>query len=165
MLLRGSCPVQDSQRSGSLGTVAATGGRILMWSSMNRVGIDAQSVSDVTDALQEFGERYRRRVFTLREYQDCAAPGTVPSRIAEGLAARFAAKEATLKVLRVTERVPPWTDIEVVREPGGWTSLRLSGLAAAIADESGLRDFSVSLSHTAELAVAVVTADEAAAVS
>lgn len=127
---------------------------------MTRVGIDAESVADVRRALDEFGDRYRRRIFTAAEIAHCADRAT-PAREAEGLAARFAAKEATLKVLRVDRRVPSWTEIEVVSERGGWTSLRLSGLAAMLAQEAGLELFAVSLSHTPELAIAVVSADSA----
>lgn len=126
---------------------------------MTRVGIDAQSVAEVRQALEEFGDRYRRRLFTAAEIDACGGAGALPARAAEGLAARFAAKEATLKVLRVTETVPAWTEIEVVRESGGWTSLRLTGVAARLARESGLTRFEVSLTHTPDVAMAVVAAD------
>jgi len=122
------------------------------------VGIDAQPVGEVRRALEEFGDRYRRRLFTAAEVDACGGADAAPARAAEGLAARFAAKEATLKVLRVGETVPAWTDIEVVREPGGWTSLRLTGTAERLALEAGLREFAVSLTHTTDLAIAVVSA-------
>lgn len=120
------------------------------------MGVDIQPVADVAWSLDRFGERYRRRVFTQQEITDSAEKGT--STAAASLAARFAAKEATLKVLRAHERVPRWTDIELVREPGGWPSLRLHGLAAELAVEAGLSEFQVSISHTEESAVAVVIA-------
>jgi len=123
-----------------------------------RVGIDAQQVSEVRRALVDHGDRYRRRVYTEQEVESCGGWGADPDEAAEGLAARFAAKEAVLKVLRVSERMPPFTDIEVVREPGGWPSLRLAGVALALAEEVGLRDFELSLSHTADIAVAAVIA-------
>jgi holo-[acyl-carrier protein] synthase len=71
------------------------------------------------------------------------------------LAARFAAKEATIKVLR--EGVP-WSSIEVRRSAAGWVELQLAGRAADIAAEGGLRDFALSLTHEAGLASAVVVA-------
>lgn len=123
-----------------------------------RVGVDAQSIDSVRAALAEFGDRYRERLFTLAEVNDCGGPGADPSSSASGLAARFAAKEATLKALRVTDRVPELTDIEVVRNPGGWPSLRLSGIAAVLAAEAGLAEFEVSLSHADPVALAVVVA-------
>lgn len=121
-----------------------------------RVGVDAQPVEDVRDALRAHGERYLRRVYTQHEIETCSDADASPS--AESLAARYAAKEAVLKVLRVTDEAPPFTDIEVVREPGGWTSLRLSGTARSLADAAGLTAFEVSLTHTRQLAMAVVIA-------
>lgn len=123
-----------------------------------RVGVDAQPVADVLAALTAHGDRYRRRVFTEQEVASCGGWGADALGAAESLAARFAAKEAVLKVLRVTDVVPPLTDIEVVREQGGWTSLRLTGVARQLADAAGLVDFEVSLTHTSETAIAVVVA-------
>ncbi|GAB3392733.1 holo-ACP synthase [Humibacter soli] len=125
-----------------------------------RVGIDAEPVSSVYRALEEFGDRYRRRIYTSVEIDACGGPDARPEDAAEGLAARFAAKEATLKVLRVGDRVPPWTDIEVVHRPDGSPSLRLRGVAAELAEEASLTAFDVSLTHTAELAIAVVISAE-----
>jgi len=62
-----------------------------------RVGIDLVSVDAVRQSLSEHGEHYLSRVYSEREVRDCTTPsGPDPER----LAARFAAKEATLKVLR-----------------------------------------------------------------
>jgi holo-[acyl-carrier protein] synthase len=123
-----------------------------------RAGIDAQPVADVLAALAANGDRYRRRIYTEQEVASCGGWGSETLAAAEGLAARFAAKEAVLKVLRVTDVVPPYTDIEVVREDGGWTSLRLTGVARQLADAAGLTGFEVSLSHTSETGIAIVIA-------
>jgi holo-[acyl-carrier protein] synthase len=112
----------------------------------------------VLSSLARFGDRYRRKLFTEREVQDSGGWGAETATAAASLAARFAAKEATFKALRVSERVPRWTDVELVREPGGWPALRLRGLAFELAQEAGLREFQVSISHTEETAVAVVVA-------
>jgi holo-[acyl-carrier protein] synthase len=125
-----------------------------------RVGIDAQSVIEVGDAIERHGDRYRRRLFTEAEVSACGGWGAPRDQSAEGLAARFAAKEAVLKVLRVGARVPRWTEIEIVRETSGWTSLRLTGLAQQLAQDASLTGFEVSLSHTRDTAVAVVIASE-----
>lgn len=119
-----------------------------------RIGVDAQPVAEVRQSLSDHGDHYRRRLFTEHELAACASV----DREAEGLAARFAAKEAALKVLRVGSRMPAWTDIEVVREPGGWPRLALHGVAAQLAGEAGLTAFDVSLTHTDELAIAVIAA-------
>jgi holo-[acyl-carrier protein] synthase len=123
-----------------------------------RVGVDIQPVADVLRSLARFGDRYRTRLFTEREVQDSGGWGAETTTAAASLAARFAAKEATFKALRVSERVPLWTDVELVREPGGWPTLLLHGLAAELAAEAGLHEFQVSISHTEETAVAVVVA-------
>lgn len=117
-----------------------------------RVGIDLTSVSAVRDAVAEHGDRYLRRVYTATELADCGGD-------AARLAGRFAAKEAAIKVLRPDASTPlPWTDIEVVREPGGHVELRLTGLAAEQAAREGLAEFSLSLTHEADAACAVVIA-------
>lgn len=121
-----------------------------------RTGIDLVSVSSVRASLAEHGERYLTRVFTEREVADCAGPaGPAPER----LAARFAAKEATIKVLRPGDEGIPWRDIEVRREPAGWVALELTGRAAALAVEIGVRELAVSLTHEEGLACAVVIAE------
>jgi holo-[acyl-carrier protein] synthase len=95
-------------------------------------------------------------VFTEREVTDCGGRENIsPDR----LAARFAAKEAARKVLRIDDESVPWRSIEVRREPGGWTELELHGAAAELAERSGMRGFSVSLTHEAGFASAVVIAE------
>jgi holo-[acyl-carrier protein] synthase len=81
--------------------------------------------------------------------------------VASSLAARFAAKEATIKVLRpngLPDEAVDWRSIEVRREETGWCSLRLTGEARVLAERAGVTDISVSLSHEGEMATAVVVA-------
>lgn len=122
-----------------------------------RVGIDAQPVAEVRAALASHRDRYLSRVFTRQEVRASGMPSDDPASAAS-LAARFAAKEATLKALQVTDRVPTWQEIEVVSARGGSVTLRLSGLAQELAEEAGLREFELSLTHTPDLAIAVVIA-------
>lgn len=75
-----------------------------------------------------------------------------------GLAARFAAKEATLKALGVGIGATRWTEIEVLRQTSGAPELRLTGRAAHLAENRGVVHLAVSLTHTDALASAVVTA-------
>ena len=123
-----------------------------------RVGIDAQAISEVRRALDDHGDRYRARLFTEHEIESCGGWGATAEQSAEGLAARFAAKEAVLKVLRVGDVVPSWTEIEVFRNSGGWPSIRLAGVAKELAAEAALTEFEISLTHTADLAIAAVIA-------
>jgi holo-[acyl-carrier protein] synthase len=120
-----------------------------------RMGVDLTSVDAVEESLVRFGSRYTDRLFTTRELAD--SRGTLSAR-ASSLAARFAAKEATLKALRVEDDPPGWTEIEVRRAPGGWCALHLSGRAADLARQAGLEEWSVALTHEANMAAAVVLA-------
>lgn len=120
-----------------------------------RVGIDLCSVQDVAESVATFGDRYLQRVYTPHELEYC---GRDPARSAERLAARFAAKEAMVKVLRPRDARPDWRTIEVRRDPGGWCEMSLTGSAAELAREAAITSLSVSLSHEHGLANAVVVA-------
>jgi holo-[acyl-carrier protein] synthase len=117
--------------------------------------VDLVQVDDVRGSAEEFGSRYLARVFTPHELGCC--PGDA-AHAAPGLAARFAAKEATIKVLRVTGAQPEWRSMEVWRHEGGWCEMRLSGEAARLAEEARIKDMAVSLSHEGGIAAAIVVA-------
>jgi len=120
-----------------------------------RVGTDIVAVHQVADSVARFGTRYLERVYTEHEISSCT--GSPPVRAA-GLAARFAAKEATIKVLRPVGHQPDWRSVEVRRDSGGWCTMALSGHAAALADQAGIADLAVSLTHEGDVAAAVVVA-------
>jgi holo-[acyl-carrier protein] synthase len=121
-----------------------------------RVGIDLVSVQAVQDSLHAHRDSYLSRVYTDREVTDCR---TADGMDAERLAARFAAKEAALKVLRPRDGGIPWSAIEVRRDPGGWVEMELSGAAADLAEAAGVAELAVSLSHEGGFASAVVIAE------
>lgn len=118
-----------------------------------RVGTDIESIDAVADAIRSLGQRYLDEVFTEQEIDASGGPS---AESAPGLAARFAAKEAALKVLRVS----PFElrSIEICQTTGGWCRLNLTGSAAATAAKYGLHSFEVSLSHGAGVATATVVA-------
>jgi holo-[acyl-carrier protein] synthase len=119
-----------------------------------RIGMDLVDVRTVSAAVERFGARYLNRVYTSREIADCTwREQLAPHR----LAARFAAKEAAMKVLATSGPVP-WNDIEVRSQPGAAPELALSGHAARHAVTEQLTDFVVSLSHEGDLSSAVVLA-------
>jgi holo-[acyl-carrier protein] synthase len=121
-----------------------------------RVGTDLVSVEAVRSALERHADRYLTRVYTEREVADCqGADGVEPER----LAARFAAKEAALKVLRHGGEGVPWPAIELVKNTAGWVELALHGRAAELAEEAGISGFSVSVTHEGGFALAVVVAE------
>jgi holo-[acyl-carrier protein] synthase len=129
-----------------------------------RVAIDLVSVASVRDAIQLHADRYLRRVYTEQELADCSGVSGAPDPTR--LAARFAAKEAAMKVLRAGDTGLSMRSIEVRRSPDGWVDLALSGMAADLARERGLSGFALSVSHEDDYAAAVVvvrTADEAGA--
>jgi holo-[acyl-carrier protein] synthase len=119
---------------------------------MLRVGTDLIQVERVEEAIQRWGERFLRRVFTDREYE-------VYGSRTESLAARFAAKEAASKALGTGLMYEiPWTDIEVLSGPAGEPGLFLHGRAQEKAEALGLRQWAVSLTHSGGHALAVVVA-------
>lgn len=125
-----------------------------------RVGVDLVPVADVAASVDRLGRRYLYRVFTPHE-RACARVdarrGLHPSGYSmESLAARFAAKEAAVKVLRPVGPRPEWRTIEVRRTDGGWCELRLSGLAASLATQAGIATLAVSLTHEPMMAAACV---------
>lgn len=119
------------------------------------IGIDIQPVSEVEESIREFGPRYTRRLFTDHEIESC---GERAPTAAIGLAARFAAKEAVIKVLSVGETAPNWKSIEVRREESGRPHIVLSGEAADLAHRQGVSNLSLSISHAGGLATAAVVA-------
>ncbi len=118
-----------------------------------RVGVDIVEVERIAQALREHGEHFIQKIFTEREAAYCRGKKSPNS-----WAARFAAKEATAKALRVAGRVPRWTDVEVVMDDYGRPALQLSGVAAELAAGARLE---VSLSHSHHYAVAMVVLSEA----
>jgi holo-[acyl-carrier protein] synthase len=112
----------------------------------------------VQRSIDLFGKQYLDRIFTSLEQAQSAES----SNQAPHLAARFAAKEATIKVLSVDDAIPPWTSIELRRHPTGSCTLHLTGEAARMASEKGIDDLLVSISHEGEMAIAVVIATSSA---
>jgi len=121
-----------------------------------QVGLDLVSVDQVAEALSgRQGARYLARVYTESEVGDCQTAGGIDPR---RLAARFAAKEATLKALAGPDGIS-WRDIEVQHGPSGRVRLALHGRAAELAAEAGVVDIALSLGHEDGFATAIVVAD------
>lgn len=120
-----------------------------------RIGIDTADSHAVSASLLRFGHRYLQRVYTSQEVADCTWHGQVQ---ALRLAARFAAKEAAVKVLRPGQEPIPWSAVAVHSRHDGSPELVLSGAAIRWATEQQLSDFEVSLTHEGHIASAVVLA-------
>lgn len=119
---------------------------------MIRVGTDLTYVPAIAASIARFGDRFLGRIFTEREIATCRASSDPTPR----LAARFAAKEAAIKVLRPTDERAYWLLVEVVRTPSGAPELVLHGEARELAARAGLDHLSVSLTHEEAYASAVV---------
>lgn len=117
------------------------------------VGCDIVALHEIEESLDAFGDRFLRRVYTPAEVADCEGAQRI-----ERLAARFAAKEATIKALAIVVEATPPNEIEVVGH-GGPPSLRLHGSIADLAAIRGWRSTSISLSHSSCHAMAVVVAE------
>ncbi len=115
------------------------------------LGIDLCPVDRMERILNRQGESFCRRVFTAGERQ-YAESGAHPG---ERYAARFAAKEATIKALGGFDGMR-WQEMEVERTPSGAPALRLHGAAKARADAMGVSGALLSLTHTVGMAAAVV---------
>ncbi|MGC2497605.1 MAG: holo-ACP synthase, partial [Acidobacteriaceae bacterium] len=116
-------------------------------------GIDLIEVPRIAGSIERFGERFLRRIFTDGEIAYCRARAAA----AESFAARFAAKEAGAKALGTgIQHGVSWKELEVQRLPGQRPVLHLTGRARAIAGQLGVTRVSLSLTHTAALAMATV---------
>lgn len=116
-------------------------------------GVDLVEVPRIARSMERFGERFLRRVFTDEEIAYCLARAGA----AESFAARFAAKEAGAKALGTgIQHGMTWKELEVRRQPGQRPTLHLSGRARTIAGHLGVNHVSLSLTHTAALAMATV---------
>jgi holo-[acyl-carrier protein] synthase len=117
------------------------------------MGIDVEEVERVRGAMERQGERFLRRIFTEKERAYCEQFKDKYERYA----GRFAVKEAAMKALGTGwSRGVRWVDVEVVRQRGGRPNLALKGEAKKIADAMGVKNIAVSITHTAEQAIAQV---------
>ncbi len=120
-----------------------------------RVGMDVVDIRRISESIDKFGERFFQRLFSEDEIS-YALSGE--GQTAQRLAARFAAKEAAIKAFNLGEAGVNWRDIEVQKLPSGACRLALHGRAASHAEQLGVCEIALSLSHDGDYAAAVVTA-------
>lgn len=117
------------------------------------LGIDLAEVDRIRKAIERHGHRFTDRIYTVAEI---AYVERKASRY-ERYAARFAAKEAGMKAIGTGwRRGVRWQDFEVTNLPTGRPTLQFHGVAAQIADDLGVRNIALSLTHTAEQGLAIV---------
>ena len=120
-------------------------------------GIDAIEIARIAAAIQQFGDRFCRRVYTAQEIAYCHSKRNA----AESFAARFAAKEAAAKALGTgIQAGVGWRDIEVTRAPSGRPGLRFHGRALVLARRLRVANTSLSLTHSRDLALAQVMLED-----
>jgi holo-[acyl-carrier protein] synthase len=123
------------------------------------IGIDLAEVDRLKAALENpvTGTRFRNRVYTDGEQAYCEARRAGKY---QSYAARFAAKEATMKSLgRGWGPYVGWLDVEVVRRRGSRPEIILHGKAKDYAASLGIVRFHLALTHTDTLAEAQVIAE------
>ena len=121
------------------------------------LGTDLVETRRVQQSIDRFGVRFLERIFTEGEIAYCMRK----KNSAESFAARFAAKEAGAKALGTgISRGVSWKEFEVKREASGRPSLHLSGRAGELAGAMGVKRIQLSLTHSRDLAMAVVVAED-----
>ena len=118
-------------------------------------GIDLVDCPRIEEMVARHGERFVQRIFTAAEQ---AYAESNKNKI-EKLAGRFAAKEAILKLMGTGWRGKiAWTDIEIINNSSGQPEVTLAGEVEKIADKLGIKHISVSITHTANFAIASAVA-------
>jgi holo-[acyl-carrier protein] synthase len=117
------------------------------------LGLDIAEIDRITAAITRHGAAILERLYTPTEVAYCESHKNKFERYA----ARFAAKEAAMKALGTgwTHGVR-WRDIEVANAPGGKPTLRLQGVARQFAEKLGVRNISLTITHSGNLALAQV---------
>ncbi len=119
---------------------------------MQHIGVDIIEIARVERAIADWGERFLHRIYTdseLKLYRKKPA----------SLAVRFASKEAVMKLLGTGWQGAAWKEIEVLSHPSGKPLLNLYGRAQIEAKRLGLKELAISLSHSKEYAIALVTGE------
>jgi holo-[acyl-carrier protein] synthase len=117
------------------------------------LGLDIAEIDRIEAAVTRHGAPFLERIYTTREVAYCESHKNKFERYA----ARFAAKEAAMKALGTGwRRGVRWRDIEVARDPSGKPTLRLEGAARQIATGLGVKNISLTITHSGNLALAEV---------
>jgi holo-[acyl-carrier protein] synthase len=120
-------------------------------------GIDLVEIGRIQRSVDRHGQRFLNHVYTAAEQAYCLRK----RKAAESFAARFAAKEAGAKALGTgISHGVNWLEIEVAREPGGRPTLLFHGRAAEFAARLGVARAALSITHTAEQAMASVVLED-----
>ena len=117
------------------------------------LGMDISEVNRIQESIERFKDAFFKRVYTPAEIAYCRRHRNPYERFA----ARFAAKEATMKALGTGwSRGVRWVDLEVVRLPSGKPTMELRGAAEEVAKGLGVKRISLTITHSGNIALAQV---------
>jgi len=119
---------------------------------MQHIGVDIIEITRIEKAIARWGERFLHRIYTDAELK-------LYRKKPSSLAARFATKEAVMKLLGTGIKGVCWKEIETLSHPSGKPLLNLLGRAQVEAKRLGLKEIAISLSHSREYAIALVTGE------
>ena len=116
---------------------------------VHSIGIDIIEIARIQEAVNRWGERFLRRIYTKRELELC-------QRHVDSLAVNFAGKEAVMKALGTGIS---WREIEILSDAKGKPIVYLHNRAQSRAEELGLNGLAISLSHSREYAIALAVGE------
>ncbi len=119
---------------------------------MQYIGIDIIEIARIERAIARWGECFLQRVYTNSELR-------LSRKKPSSLAARFAGKEAVIKAFGTHNKGIGWREIEILSESSGKPLVHLHGKAQNQANSLGLAGLAISLSHSKEYAIALVTGE------
>jgi len=116
-----------------------------------RTGVDLIEIARIEEVVSRHGKHYLERIYTPAELELCG-------KRVESLAGRFAAKEAVAKALGSGIGEVEWKDVEILGDERNAPVLHLHGKAAQKAEDLGLTNWSVSISHDQNQVIAFAVA-------
>ena len=121
------------------------------------IGIDLIEVARIREAIEKYGERFLRRIYTAVEIEYCSSK----KNAAIHYAGRFAAKEAAFKAIeRGWMGDISWKEIEIYNEPSGAPRIVFYGKALELIQDKKITRSFVTISHIEEHATAAVVLEK-----
>ncbi|MFW6006588.1 MAG: holo-ACP synthase [Halanaerobiales bacterium] len=115
-------------------------------------GIDLVKINRIKKMIGKWGNRFLNKIFSVNEINYCQKHKKQYSHFA----ARFAAKEAVVKMLGTGMQKIRWKDIEIINNSRGKPGVNLSGKAAEIAEKNNITSIHISITHEKEYAAVQV---------